>query len=104
MSYGVGRRRGSDTALLWLWCRPAATSLIKPLAWELPYAMGVALEKTKKTKKKKKKGVQHARRRLKKEKIREETRYTIRRLDAFVSCLLEEQELKWGSDTRKIWR
>ena len=32
-----------DLALLWLWCRPAAAALIQPLAWELPYAMGVAL-------------------------------------------------------------
>ena len=43
----VGRRRGSDPKLLWLWCRPAATALIRPLAWEPPYAVGVALEKTK---------------------------------------------------------
>ena len=28
--------------------------LIRPLAWETPYAVGAALEKTKKTKKKKK--------------------------------------------------
>ena len=34
-----------DLALLWLWHRPAATGLIRPLAWELPYATGVALEK-----------------------------------------------------------
>ena len=31
MSCGVGRRLGSDPALLWLWCRPAATALIRPL-------------------------------------------------------------------------
>ena len=37
-----------DPALLWLWCRPAAGDLIRSLAWELPYAMGVALkDKTK---------------------------------------------------------
>ena len=35
-----------------LWCRPAATALIRPLAWELPYAPDVAL-KRQKTKKKK---------------------------------------------------
>ena len=36
-----------DPALLWLWCRPAATSLIRPLAWEPPYATTVAaLENT----------------------------------------------------------
>ena len=52
MSFGVGCRRGSDSALLWLWCRPAATALIRPLAWEPPYATGVALEKAKEQKKK----------------------------------------------------
>uniref|UniRef100_A0A8D1HLK4 Aminotransferase class I/classII large domain-containing protein n=1 Tax=Sus scrofa TaxID=9823 RepID=A0A8D1HLK4_PIG len=31
MSCGVGRRRGSDPALLWLWHRPAATVPIGPL-------------------------------------------------------------------------
>ena len=44
-----GRRRGSDPKLLWLWCRLASTASIRPLAWELPYATGVALKK--KTKK-----------------------------------------------------
>ena len=53
MSCGVGRRRGLDPTLLWLWRRPAATALIRPLAWEPPYALGEAL-KIKKTKKKKK--------------------------------------------------
>ena len=47
MSCGVGRRRGSDPVLLWLWRRLAATAPIRPLAWEPPYAVGVALEKTK---------------------------------------------------------
>ena len=40
VSCGVGCRRGSDPALLWLWCRSAATALIRPLAWEPPYAVG----------------------------------------------------------------
>ena len=53
MSCGVGHRHSSDLVLLWLWRRPAATILIKPLAWEPSYAMGVAL-KRQKTKKKKK--------------------------------------------------
>ena len=53
MSYGVGCRRGSDPELLWLWHRPAATALMRPLAWDPPYATGVALEKTKKGQKKK---------------------------------------------------
>ena len=39
MSCGVGRRCSLDPALLWLWCRPAATAPIRPLAWEPPYAM-----------------------------------------------------------------
>ena len=53
MSCGVGHRHGSDLALLWLWCRPVATALIQPIAWESPYAMGSALKikKTKETKK-----------------------------------------------------
>ena len=36
-----------DLALLWLWRRLAATAPIRPLAWEPPYATGMALEKTK---------------------------------------------------------
>ena len=51
MSYGVGCRRSSDLSLLWLWHRPVATVLIRPLAWESPYAAAAALEKTKKKKK-----------------------------------------------------
>ena len=47
MSYGVGRRRGSDLALLWLWRRPAATAPIRLLAWEPPCAAGVALKRPK---------------------------------------------------------
>ena len=53
MSCGVGHRCGLDLALLWLWCRLAATALIRPLAWEPPHAAGADLEKDKKTKKKK---------------------------------------------------
>ena len=52
MSCGVGRRHSSDLALLWLQCRLAALGPIGPLAWELPYAMGVALKSVKKKKKK----------------------------------------------------
>ena len=40
----MGRRRGSDPTLLWLWHRPVATALIRPLAWEPPYAEDVALK------------------------------------------------------------
>ena len=50
MSCGVDHRCGLDLALLWLWHRPVATAIIRPLAWEHPYAIGVAPEKTKKTK------------------------------------------------------
>ena len=49
MSCGVGHRCGSDPMLLWLWCKPAATAPIQPLAWEPPNAMGVAPRKGKKT-------------------------------------------------------
>ena len=50
----MGHRLGSDLVWLWLWCRPAATAQIGPLAWELPYAVGVALGSKKKKKKEKK--------------------------------------------------
>ena len=45
MSCGIGPRCGSDPTLLWLWHRP----LIQPLAWEPLYAVGVVLEKAKRT-------------------------------------------------------
>ena len=48
MSCGVGRRHSSDPMLLWLWCRLAAAAPILLLAWEFPYAAGVALKKDKK--------------------------------------------------------
>ena len=47
----VGRRCSSDSALLWLWCRPAAVAPIQPLAWELSYAVIMALKRPKKKKK-----------------------------------------------------
>ena len=34
--------------LLWVCYRPAARALIPPLAWEPPYAVGVALKRKKK--------------------------------------------------------
>ena len=55
MCCGVGRRRGLDPALLWLWRRPAAAALTGPLAWEPPYAGGATVEKAKRQKGKKKK-------------------------------------------------
>ena len=51
MSCGVGHRYGLDPELLRLWCRPAAVALIRPLAWEPPYAAGAALERQNKTNK-----------------------------------------------------
>ena len=48
---GVDHRLDSDPVLLWLWCRPAATALIGPLAWEPPYAAKVAQEMAKRQKK-----------------------------------------------------
>ena len=50
MGCGVGRGRGSDPGLLWLWHRPAATPPIQPILWEPPYAVGVALKDKKKNK------------------------------------------------------
>ena len=48
MSCGVGQRCRSDLALQWLCCRPATAAPIRPLAWELPCAAGVALQSKKK--------------------------------------------------------
>ena len=48
MSCGVGCRCSLDLALMWLCLRPAGAALIWPLAWELPYAMDVALKRPKK--------------------------------------------------------
>ena len=42
---GVGCRCGSDVMLLW--CRSASSAAVGPLAWELPYVMGVALKRQK---------------------------------------------------------
>ena len=42
MSYGVGLSSGLDLVLLWLWYRLAAVALIRTLAWEPPYTVGVA--------------------------------------------------------------
>ena len=41
MGCGVGHL---DPELLWLCCRPAAVALIRPLALELPHAVGAALK------------------------------------------------------------
>ena len=47
---GVGCRRGSDPALLWLWRRLVATAPIQPPAWEPPYATEAAKEMAKRQK------------------------------------------------------
>ena len=44
----VGLRRGLDSTLLWLWHRLVATASIRLLAWESPYATGVALNRQEK--------------------------------------------------------
>ena len=44
-SCGIGC---SDPALLWLWRRPATAAPVQLLAWEPPYAAGVALKRKKK--------------------------------------------------------
>ena len=54
MRCGVVYRCGSDPTFLWLWCRPAVVALIRPLAWEPPCALGVALKSQKKKKERKK--------------------------------------------------
>ena len=54
MNCGAGCRHGLDLALLWLWCRLAATAPIRPLDWEPPYAVGMETKKEKKKKKEKK--------------------------------------------------
>ena len=46
------RRCGSDPKWLWLWRKPAATALIRPLGWEAPYATGAAIKGKRQEKKK----------------------------------------------------
>ena len=50
MNCGLGWRRSSGLALLWLWRRLAATAPIRPLTWKLTYASGSALKRQKKKK------------------------------------------------------
>ena len=45
---GLAQWEKDPPLLLRLWCGPAAVALIQPLAWELPYALGVAPQKRKK--------------------------------------------------------
>ena len=53
MSCGVGHSRSSNHTLLWLWHRPVATAPMRPLALELPYALGAAIERKKEKEKEK---------------------------------------------------
>ena len=45
IAVGIDRRRGSDLRLLCLWQRLVAAAPIRLLAWEPPYATGVALKR-----------------------------------------------------------
>ena len=96
MSCGVGQRRGSDLALLWLWCRQVATAPIRPLAWESPYAGGAALKKAKRTKqnKTKKRVLQikwaNVQRALNKE---PSTEWTLKKHSVFLVILLAKSAL-----------
>ena len=51
VSCSIGHKCGSDPSLLWQWYMLAAGAPIWLLAWELPYASGVALKNQKKKKK-----------------------------------------------------
>lgn len=44
MNCGVGCIWGLDPTLLWLWHRLAPVAVIRPLAWEHPCAVGMALK------------------------------------------------------------
>ena len=44
MSYGIGLRHSLELALLWLRCWLKTTAPIQPLAWEIPYAVGIVLK------------------------------------------------------------
>ena len=49
---GVDHRQDSDPALLWLWCRPVAVALTRPLAWEPPYAVCAAVKRERRNQRK----------------------------------------------------
>ena len=68
MVCGIGPRCGSDSVLLWLWCRLAAVALIQCLiSWEPPYATGAALKRQNR-KEKRKEGKKEGRKEERKEK------------------------------------
>jgi len=74
MSCGVGLRDSLNPELLWLWHRWAAAAPIPPLAWELPYAQGVALKRKKKRKEKERKGKERKEKKRKEKKRKEKKR------------------------------
>ena len=57
VSCGVGCRHNQILCCCGCRVKLAATAPIRPLAWEPPYATGMALEKAKRQKKKKKKSI-----------------------------------------------
>ena len=91
MSCGVGCRRGWDPELLRLWHRPLATAPTGPLAWELPYTVGVAQEMAKRRKKKKK------RYRI------ENHLYKDDRMMEENKVFLEESEMRREQNKEQIW-
>ena len=56
VSCGIGQRCSSDPEVLWLQHKLATAAAVQPLAWELPYATGVGLERKEGRKKERKKG------------------------------------------------
>ena len=58
MGCGIGGRHSLDLALLCLQHRPGAVAPIRPLAWEPPYAVGVAQRKKERKKGRKKKKIE----------------------------------------------
>ena len=51
VSRGVGHRRGLDLVVVWLWRMLAAIGPVRLVAWERPYATGIAIQSQKKKKK-----------------------------------------------------
>ena len=48
VNWDIGCRCGSVLVWQWLWCRLAPAAPIPSLAWDVPYAEGVGLERRKK--------------------------------------------------------
>ena len=98
MSCGVGRRQGSEPALLWLWHRLAATAPIGSLAWEPPYATGVALKKTRERERERERRKEKEKKE-RKERERKERKRTEKKKEK------EKKEISfWGCVGGMIWR